>query len=46
LEPAPRRTGPSWTAFLQAQAGGMLACDFLTVETAEGQRVEIFDYTE
>ena len=33
LGPAPRRGGPSWTQFLQAQAGGVLACDFLTVET-------------
>jgi len=33
LDPAPRHGGPSWTAFLRAQAAGMLACDFLTVET-------------
>jgi putative transposase len=33
LGPAPRRGGPSWTAFLRPQAGGVLACDFLTVET-------------
>ena len=33
LRPAPRRNGPSWTQFLRAQAGGVLACDFLTVET-------------
>jgi len=33
LGPAPRRGGPSWTQFLRAQAAGMLACDFLTVET-------------
>src|SRR5215203_5840827 len=33
LGPAPRRSGPSWRQFLQAQAGGVLACDFLTVET-------------
>ena len=33
LGPAPRRGGPSWRQFLQAQAGGVLACDFLTVET-------------
>jgi putative transposase len=33
LGPAPRRGGPSWTGFLRAQAGGTLACDFLTVET-------------
>jgi putative transposase len=33
LGPAPRRGGPSWTQFLRTQAAGMLACDFLTVET-------------
>jgi putative transposase len=33
LGPAPRRGGPSWTAFLRAQAGGALGCDFFTVET-------------
>jgi putative transposase len=34
LGPAPRRAGPSWSEFLYAQAQGMLACDFFTVETA------------
>jgi hypothetical protein len=34
LGPAPRRTGPSWTQFLRAQAHGVIACDFFTVETA------------
>jgi putative transposase len=33
LGPAPRRSGPTWTQFLRAQAAGTLACDFLTVET-------------
>ena len=33
LGPAPRRSGPSWTQFLRAQAGGVLPCDFLSVET-------------
>jgi putative transposase len=33
LGPAPRRSGPSWTEFLHAEAAGMLACDFFTVET-------------
>ena len=28
------RTGPSWTEFLRAQAGGIIACDFFSVETA------------
>jgi putative transposase len=32
--PAPRRGGPSWSEFLRAQAHGMVACDFFTVETA------------
>ena len=32
LGPAPRR-GPTWREFLRQQAAGMLACDFLTVET-------------
>jgi len=31
--PAPRR-GPSWSEFLRAQAQGIVACDFFTVETA------------
>jgi len=33
LGPAPRRSGPTWSQFLRAQARGILACDFLTVET-------------
>ncbi len=32
--PAPRRTGPTWTESLRAQADGIIACDFFTVETA------------
>ena len=34
LGPAPRRTGPTWTEFLRAQAQGVIACNFFTVETA------------
>jgi putative transposase len=34
LGPAPRRDGPTWSEFLRAQAHGILAFDFLTVETA------------
>jgi hypothetical protein len=32
--PALRRTGPTWTESLRAQADGIIACDFFTVETA------------
>jgi len=44
--PAPRRSGPSWTAFLRAQAGGMLACDFLTVETVGLTRLYVLFVVE
>jgi putative transposase len=33
LPPAPRREGPTWTEFLRAQAKGIVATDFLTVDT-------------
>jgi putative transposase len=33
LDPAPRRSGPSWREFCRAQAETMLACDFFTVDT-------------
>ena len=33
IGPAPRR-GPTWSQFLKAQAAGIIACDFFTVETA------------
>jgi hypothetical protein len=39
--PAPQRTHSSWRAFLRAQASSLLACDFLTVETAFLQRIYV-----
>jgi putative transposase len=42
LGPAPRRGGLSWTQFLRAQAPGVLACDFATVETIGLTRLYVF----
>ena len=33
LDPAPRRSGPTWRQFLSAQAHGILAVDFAHVDT-------------
>jgi putative transposase len=33
IDPAPRRTGPTWKQFLTAQARGILAADFVYVDT-------------
>ena len=33
IDPAPRRTGPTWKQFLTAQARGILAIDFVHVDT-------------
>jgi putative transposase len=33
IEPAPRRLEQSWAQFLRQQAGSILECDFLTVDT-------------
>jgi hypothetical protein len=33
IDPAPRRTGPTWKQFLTAQARGILAADFVHVNT-------------
>jgi hypothetical protein len=39
LDPAPRRSGPTWREFCRAQAHSMLACDFFHVDTVLLRRV-------
>jgi len=46
VDPAPRRTGPTWTQFLTAQARGILACDFFTVDTVFLKRVYVLFFIE
>ncbi|MGA9162540.1 MAG: hypothetical protein WB297_16985, partial [Actinomycetota bacterium] len=38
--------GPSWTEFLRAQAEGILACDFFSVETAFIQTLYVLFFIE
>src|SRR5664279_610974 len=42
LDPAPRRTGPTWRQFCRAQAHTILACDFFTVDTVLLRRIYVF----
>jgi putative transposase len=41
VDPAPRSGGPTWTQFLSTQAKGLLACDFLHVDTIGLTRVYV-----
>ena len=41
VDPAPRRTGPTWTQFLSTQAKGILACDFLHVDAIGLTRIYV-----
>lgn len=46
FDPAPRRNGPTWAQFLKAQASGILACDFFSVETVMLARLYCFAVVE
>jgi hypothetical protein len=41
VRPAPEQGHSSWRTFLRQQAASVLACDFLTVETAFLQRINV-----
>jgi putative transposase len=42
IDPSTRRAGPSWTAFLQAQAHAILACDLFHLDTITVRRLYAF----
>lgn len=46
IEPAPRRSGLSWKNFLRRQASGIVACDFLTVDTVFLRRLYVLFFIE
>jgi hypothetical protein len=46
LDPAPRRTGPSWGQFLKAQAEGILACDLFHIDTVFLKRIYVLFFIE
>ncbi len=41
LTPSPRRASPTWRQFLTSQASGILACDFLHVDTVFLKRLYV-----
>ena len=46
IDPAPRRSGPSWRQFLAAQAAGIVAVDFLHVDTVLLRRLYVLVFIE
>ncbi len=46
LDPAGKRSGMSWREFLRSQASGILATDFLTVDTAFLRRLYVLFFIE
>ena len=46
IGPAPRRAGPTWRQFLHGQAAGILAVDFLHVDTVLLKRLYVLVFIE
>ena len=46
IDPAPRRTGPTGTQFLTAQARGIIACDAFVVDTVGLRQLHVLFFIE
>ncbi|MDU0294793.1 integrase core domain-containing protein [Saccharothrix longispora] len=46
IDPAPRRDGPTWRQFLTTQAQGIIAADFLHLDTMLGTRLYALAFLE
>jgi len=46
VDPAPRRTGPTWTQFLVAQAKGIVACDTFVIDTVMLRQLHVLFFIE
>jgi transposase InsO family protein len=46
IDPAPTRSGPTWSQFLSAQAHRIIACDFLHVDTVLLRRLYVLIFIE
>jgi len=46
IDPAPRHSGPTWRQFMHAQAAGILAVDFLHVDTVLLKRLYVLVFIE
>jgi putative transposase len=46
VDPSPRRSGPTWARFCRAQAKGLIACDFFSVDTVLLRRLYVLFFIE
>jgi putative transposase len=46
IDPAPRRTGPTWSQFLRSQAEAILASDFFSVDLLDGTQAYVLTVIE
>jgi putative transposase len=46
INPAPRRTGPTWASFLCSQTEAILATEFFTVDSLDGTTAHVLTMIE